>query len=177
MNSIKLMAILFFALFSPTIFAQESFLRFDSIQVIETEHVLTKSGSIGGVLDTITIQVLPDQYIKIRNVSLSVRGTSSSYSGVSSDYMQIIDYDRNLYDLRLDLGKTNLINTTDFGRQFVGVNSYLRNTNNFGVTKDIGIFLGQGSHDLIIKYAGYFGSSQPDREVISRLEFIHFSKE
>ena len=177
MNKIKILIACFYLLSAGNLKAQESFLRFDSIQVIETDHVLIKQGSAGGVYDTITIQVLPDQYIKIGNVSLSVRGTSSSYSGVSYSYMQIIDYDRNLYDLRLDLGKTNLINTTDFGRQFDGVSTYLRNTNNIGVTKNVGLFLGHGSHDIIIKYAGYFGSSQPDRELISRLEFIHFSKE
>ena len=177
MNHKLLKVICFLMLSGSNLKAQESFLVFDSIVVLETNHVLTKQGTVGGVLDTITINVLPNQYIKIGNVSLSVRGTSSAASGISSYAIEFYDYDRRIFDLRLDLGKTNLINTTDFGRKFSDVTTYLRNTNNLGVTKNVGFFLSEGTHNVLVKYAGYFGSGQPDREVISRLEIIYLSQE
>lgn len=178
MNNIKTI-IACVLLFAGKLAAQESFLVFDSIQIVENEHILTRQGSIGGVIDTISIQVLPNQYIKINNVSLSIRSTSFGVTSAhSSNTMTIDDYDRYIYDMRIDLNKINLINTSDFGRQTVGLSSYVSKTNNLGVTKKVGILLKQGTYDLVVKYSGYFsGSSGTDRTLNSRLELIHFSEE
>jgi len=180
MNKLRLCTILFIVLATKSIEAQESFLVFDSIQIVENEHTLTRQGSIGGVLDTISIQVLSNQYIKINNVSLSVRATSYGASNaLSSNTMPFDESSRTVYDLRLDLNKINLISTPDFGKQIIGQSHALgRKSNNFGVTKNDGILLSEGSYDVVVKYSGYFdGSSGTDRSLNSRLELIYFSKE
>ena len=105
MNSIKSIAILLFALFSPPIIAQESFLQLDSIVVLEEELNFSTNSSYYNVgRDTIDIIVGSNQYVKLRKVSFSMQSAASVYFASENIDMSI----GTVTNLYLDLASSML---------------------------------------------------------------------
>ena len=101
--------------------------------------------------------------------------SSLALSAQSGGTIEINDYDRHLRDLRLDLNKTNIINSNHFGEatSYTSGGNYMSSTNSIGVTIDQSYFLTSGSHHIIVKYSGT--GSYVDRNLISRLELVYYS--
>ena len=75
MNKLRLLTLLFIALVSKSIKAQESFLRLDSIVIIESELLTTTYGQYNNYKrgrDTLAISVDLNQYVKVRKVSFTI---------------------------------------------------------------------------------------------------------
>jgi hypothetical protein len=170
MNSIKSVAILFFALFSPTIFAQESFLQLDSIVVIEDElNFSTFSGAYNIGRDTIDIIVGSNQYVKLRKVSFSMRSTAPVF--FAGEYIDMsIGTTTNLY---LDLASSMLKWTS------VSLSSASNFRSDYLDPKSIKLetfpdeFLTE-TQEVFVKYDN---RSQPNVDVYYRLELVYFSYE
>ena len=170
MNSIKLMAILFFALFSPTIFAQESFLQLDSIVIIEDElNFSTNSSSYNIGRDTIDIIVGSNQYVKLRKVSFSMRSTAALYFATENIDMSI-GTTTNLY---LDLASSMLKWTS------VGLSSASNFRSDYLDPKSIKLetfpdeFLTE-TQEVFVKYNNRISSSH---NLYYRIELVYYSYE
>lgn len=74
----KIYIVLLFGLFSIKSNAQEQFLKFDSIQVIQGEHLATPYSNTFSIHDTVTCPV--GGLIKVQNVVLDVESTYSYFS-------------------------------------------------------------------------------------------------
>ena len=178
MNKVTLTGLLSLFFLSNS-YAQESFLKLDSLQIIETTHALPKISNSNriGCYDTLVINVGIGQVAKLINSTLSIRSNSLNQltSIASSDITFSGSYE--LVDVRLDLNKTNVINSNHFGKVFSTNPIWAQGTNNFGVTIDQSYFLTTGSHHVIVKYAGRKDGSNSDRDLISRLELVYYSYE
>lgn len=170
MNSIKSGAILLFALFSPTIIAQESFLQLDSIVVIEEELNFSTNSSYYNIgRDTIDIMVGSNQYVKLRKTSFSMSSTAAVYFA-SENIDMSIGTTTNLY---LDLASSMLKWTS------AGLSSASNFRSDYLDPKSIKIesfpdeFLTE-TQEVFIKYDNRTNTSH---NLYFRIELVYFSYE
>ena len=103
MNKIKLLTFLLVALTSKSIKAQESFLRLDSIVVIEDSLVVSSSGNGS---HTIAVSLGSNQLVQSRNASISVK-TSGGF--IKND-------DNVIYDMSISAGNIDLMDIVNWAR-------------------------------------------------------------
>lgn len=160
----KIYIVLLLGLLSMKSNAQEQFLRFDSIQIIQGEHLATPSSNTFSIHDTVTCPV--GGVIKVKNVVLDVECSNTSKKIAPQ-------YGNDIRNYRCKLNGIAIASIKSADVRLTTAHLY-----NFESINDIGLMY---ESDLNFKVEGMYtywsGSYATDMHFRYRIELHHYSYE
>ena len=158
-------------------YAQESFLQLDSIVVIDSEILLTSTGSN---YYSLTYEGIDTAYLNVGINQIAIlRSAAMSITGPTAQSTLFYNSDGRIYDSRITLNDFNIFTSLHLVppngfQEFKG--SY--NTNQFNTRGFSGLcknemILTPGQHEII----GYFKAYKVNPQVIYRIELVYYTNQ